>query len=396
MPIAIPSGFRILSTDAVDARFSVADATARKALDVVNVYHGLIVFERSTNSVYKLINAAAPNLDASWLPIGSVVSVNGSGPDANGNVVASFTATYVGFSSSLDNQAPSLEASASGNITASFSNASLWIVSGETAPSRTGSNGETYIYISGSVGRWQKVPTFSFGAADARYLVRSTGGTVSGNIVLDNGAELIGTASWADNASSAVVADGVTGGTQGYIPVFGTGNSVNNSIIYQPVGTTQVGINTQTTDGYSLKVQGSASFTEGINVTGSTVLSGSLKISGSVFIDPMITSSTAITNVVMYGNDGKLYVTSSTAIGGNNNQTSVKSGQVSSFAGIPYSASVTFGAAFANTDYSVTVTGDIGRVLTVRNKETNKFIIDTNSSVAPAGTVYWIATSYNN
>jgi hypothetical protein len=113
----------------------------------------------------------------------SVRTVNGSSP-INGNIAVSLAATYTGFSSSLSGT-PSLQASSSGPITASFSGGALWIVTGETDPARTGSNGETYIFASGSVGQWIQVPNYSQNAADARYL-KLSGGTMTGNIDMGN------------------------------------------------------------------------------------------------------------------------------------------------------------------------------------------------------------------
>jgi hypothetical protein len=46
------------------------------------------------------------------------------------------------------------------------------------------------------------------------------------------------------------------------------------------------------------------------------IISGSFSVSGSVFFPTLVTSSTAVTNVVMYGTNGQLFITSSTAIGG--------------------------------------------------------------------------------
>jgi hypothetical protein len=109
----------------------------------------------------------------------SVRTVNGTSP-VNGNIAVSIAATYTGFSSSLSG-APSLQASSSGDITASFSGGTLWIVTGETNPARTGSNGETFIFASGSVGQWIQVPNYSQNAADARYL-RLSGGAMTGDI----------------------------------------------------------------------------------------------------------------------------------------------------------------------------------------------------------------------
>jgi hypothetical protein len=44
-------------------------------------------------------------------------------------------------------------------------------------------------------------------------------------------------------------------------------------------------------------------------------ISGSFSVSGSIFFPALITSSTAVTNVVMYGTNGQLFITASSAIG---------------------------------------------------------------------------------
>jgi hypothetical protein len=45
-------------------------------------------------------------------------------------------------------------------------------------------------------------------------------------------------------------------------------------------------------------------------------ITGSLNTSGSVFFPTLVTSSTAVSNVVMYGTNGQLFITASSAIGG--------------------------------------------------------------------------------
>jgi hypothetical protein len=46
------------------------------------------------------------------------------------------------------------------------------------------------------------------------------------------------------------------------------------------------------------------------------IVTGSLAVSGSVFFPSLVTSSTTVSNVVMFGINGQLFVTASTAIGG--------------------------------------------------------------------------------
>ncbi len=46
------------------------------------------------------------------------------------------------------------------------------------------------------------------------------------------------------------------------------------------------------------------------------IVTGSFTVSGSVFLPTLVTSSTTVSNVVMYGVNGQLFTTASTAIGG--------------------------------------------------------------------------------
>ena len=50
-------------------------------------------------------------------------------------------------------------------------------------------------------------------------------------------------------------------------------------------------------------------------------ITGSFTVSGSVFFPTLVTSSTAVSNVVMFGTNGQLFITSSTAIGGGGGST---------------------------------------------------------------------------
>jgi len=54
MAIILPSGFNITNSDPVDARFSLADQTARYALSAANIYEGLLVYQRDTNTIWVL------------------------------------------------------------------------------------------------------------------------------------------------------------------------------------------------------------------------------------------------------------------------------------------------------------------------------------------------------
>jgi len=71
------------------------------------------------------------------------------------------------------------------------------------------------------------------------------------------------------------------------------------------------------------------------------IVSGSLTSSGSVFFPSLVTSSTAVSNVVMYGTNGQLFITASSAIGGGGGGGSTNPG--GSNTQIQYNNSNTFG-----------------------------------------------------
>ena len=77
---------------------------------------------------------------------------------------------------------------------------------------------------------------------------------------------------------------------------------------------------------------------------------------------------------------------------------STKGGEVApgTFAGFPLRATVTFGSAYPNTNYAISVVGEDARSWTIEGKGVSGFVINTNSNVALVGNVYWITTPYNS
>jgi hypothetical protein len=71
------------------------------------------------------------------------------------------------------------------------------------------------------------------------------------------------------------------------------------------------------------------------------------------------------------------------------------SASVASFSGTPKSSSITFASSFPNNSYAVTVTGEDARSWTIQSKTSAGFTINSNSTVALTGPVYWIATPFN-
>lgn len=74
MAIILPSGFNITNVDPIDARFSVADQTARLGFSAANVYEGLVVYQQDTNELYVLITTGSYNSTAGWQLVGSSIS----------------------------------------------------------------------------------------------------------------------------------------------------------------------------------------------------------------------------------------------------------------------------------------------------------------------------------
>jgi hypothetical protein len=70
------------------------------------------------------------------------------------------------------------------------------------------------------------------------------------------------------------------------------------------------------------------------------IVSGSLTSSGSVFFPSLVTSSTAVSDVVMYGTSGQLFITASSAIGGGGsgtpggNNTEIQYNNAGAFGGV--------------------------------------------------------------
>ena len=70
------------------------------------------------------------------------------------------------------------------------------------------------------------------------------------------------------------------------------------------------------------------------------------------------------------------------------------SGSIASFGGSPLTASFTFTNPYANNNYAVTVTGEDARIWTIQSKTSTGFTINSNSTTALTGPVYWIANSF--
>ena len=91
MAVSIPAGFLVINTDPIDGRMLVANAAERKntsTYDQYNSFHGLLVFEQSTNKLFALLDPLNVTSDSSWEEIGS--SGSGSGTPGGSNTQIQF------------------------------------------------------------------------------------------------------------------------------------------------------------------------------------------------------------------------------------------------------------------------------------------------------------------
>ncbi len=107
--------------------------------------------------------------------------------------------------------------------------------------------------------------------------------------------------------------------------------------------------------------------------------------------DVLAVSTTTITMSGSVSISGSLLVNGTTPGG-----STVKAGSATSFGGSPRTGSITFATPFTDNNYSVTVTGEDARSWTIQSKSSTGFTINSNSSVALTGPVYWIATPFNS
>ena len=155
-----------------------------------------------------------------------VKSVNGINPDpTTGNVNTSLTAVSTGTSASM------LAASSSGNL----DNGEVWIIAGQTGGdpvSGSGSNGESYIFDSGS-GLLYKLANTDQAENDVRYVIKS-GDTMTGQLLLNADPTLpLGAApkQYVDRAYISSSIDGITLSLfTGTTPAVEHSHSITNAI----------------------------------------------------------------------------------------------------------------------------------------------------------------------
>jgi hypothetical protein len=74
----------------------------------------------------------------------------------------------------------------------------------------------------------------------------------------------------------------------------------------------------------------------------------------------------------------------------------IKSGSVPGGSFSSGTASVLFVTIMPDTDYSITITGEVSRAWSIEDKTTNGFTINANASATFSENVYWQVMAYNN
>jgi len=165
-----------------------------------------------------------------------------------------------------------------------------------------------------------------------------------------------------------------------------------------------------------------------LTVTGSVGVSGNMIVGGTLTAQEFYTEFVSASIIFESGSTkfgdsiddthkftGSLFLTGSGTVTGSFRATSftgslqgtasyatyavtTKGGAVAAvnFAGLPLRGTVTFGSAYPDLNYSISIVGGDARSWTIENKAVGGFIINTNSNVALANEVYWITTPYNS
>jgi hypothetical protein len=137
-------------------------------------------------------------------------------------------------------------------------------------------------------------------------------------------------------------------------------------------------------DGTNVFEFGSNSFLglTGGTITGNTIINGNLTVTGN-------TSLQSLSATTFISGSTNLYQIFQPQSG----TLKQKNGSITgtTFAGNPKKATVTFGTAFADNNYAVTITGEISRSWSVESKTSAGFTINANANLAFTENVFWMA-----
>jgi len=108
MAVTFPVGFNIVGSDPIDSRIVVANQSARLSFSSVNIYEGMLVYQKDNDSLYVLTDTSKWNLNDGWTLVGPVTAIiagtNISASSTTGSVtlalsssvsISDITASYV-------------------------------------------------------------------------------------------------------------------------------------------------------------------------------------------------------------------------------------------------------------------------------------------------------------
>jgi hypothetical protein len=108
MAVTFPTGFNVVNADPIDSRIVVANQAGRLGFSSVNVYEGLVVYQKDNDSLYVLTDTSKWNLNDGWTLVGPVTAIiagtNISASSTTGSVtlalsssvsISDITASYV-------------------------------------------------------------------------------------------------------------------------------------------------------------------------------------------------------------------------------------------------------------------------------------------------------------
>lgn len=373
----------------------------------------------------QLINTASavitfPVSKSGW----AIASLGGAGSGGGGTTDISGLLTTASFNSYTGSTTSQFAGTSSFATTASYAlNGGVTSIIAGSGISIDQATGNVTVNSTGGGG----VFPFSGAAVITGSLVVSGSGVqVTGSLNVTNGVtgSLFGTASFATTASYALNAGAGSG-----FPFSGSAVITGSLLVSGSSGLTVLGPSTFKASGSNVNAISaqSSNFTAGSTGTilsisvpsGSTsatlqvrsgggmsggdlvVASGTLLI-GSFSGSLVGTASTAsfVTASAVVGTvlSSSYALTASFALnagGGGGTSAKAGSGSAVSFTGTPRSSSISFGSAFTDNLYTVIVTGEDARSFTIQSKTSASFTINSNSSVALSGPVYWIATAFN-
>jgi hypothetical protein len=243
--------------------------------------------------------------------------------------------------------------------------------------------------------------TASYATAALSSSYAATASVLLGSVV---SASYAATASIATSASYAATASYVVNAlTASYIVTAQTASYVLNAVSASFASTASLAPNYTTLTSFN-SFTGSyrsgsftGSFTGSLLGTASyatNALSSSYAGTASVLLGSVVSASYAATSSIATSSSYALTASFALNGGGGASTTKAGSGSVASFTGTPLISAITFGAAFADNNYSVTVTGEDARIFTIQSKSNTGFTINTNSNTVLSGPVYWIANPF--